>query len=190
MHSACAQARAWQDAGYENMRVALNLSARQFSQRDLQQIVMKTIRETGVDPTWIELELTESLLINCENRVINAMKDLSAVGVSVTIDDFGVGYSSYSYLKRYPVSALKIEQSFVRGMLVDAHDNAIVQSIIAMAHKLSLHVIAEGVETKAQSDSLLASQCDLLQGYYYGRPTPAAEFTKLLDKQRSAVKAA
>jgi diguanylate cyclase (GGDEF)-like protein/PAS domain S-box-containing protein len=183
MRAACLQARAWQESGVEHLRVAVNLSARQFSQRDLQQMVVRMLKDTGADPTWLELELTESLLINCENRVVAAMKDLAAIGVSVSIDDFGVGYSSYSYLKRYPVSALKIEQSFVRGMLTDAHDHAIVQSIITMAHKLGLHVIAEGVETRAQSELLCASQCDILQGYFFSRPMPAPDFTKLISKE-------
>ncbi len=183
MNRACIQARKWQDANLTPLKIAVNLSARQFSQRDLQAMIQKAIRDSGADPNWIELELTESMLMNCENRVINSMKDLAASGISITIDDFGVGYSSYSYLKRYPVSALKIEQSFVRGMLVDAHDNAIVQSVIAMAHKLNLRVIAEGVETKEQSDALVASRCNLLQGYYYGKPAPAEDFFKLLLKQ-------
>jgi diguanylate cyclase (GGDEF)-like protein/PAS domain S-box-containing protein len=186
MREACRQAKIWQDSGVDKLRVAVNLSARQFSQRDLHQMVERMLKDTGADPTWLELELTESLLINCENRVVAAMKDLAAIGVSVSIDDFGVGYSSYSYLKRYPVSALKIEQSFVKGMLVDAHDHAIVQSIITMAHKLNLHVIAEGVETKAQSELLVSSQCDLMQGFHFGRPMEAADFTKLVAKQYAA----
>ena len=180
MRAACRQAKEWQDSGGEKLRVAVNLSARQFSQRDIYQMVTKVLRETGLEPSLLELEITESLLLNGEGRIIAAMRNLAALGISVSIDDFGVGYSSYSYLKRYPVSALKIDQSFIQGMLSNSHDHAIVQAIITMGHEMGLQVIAEGVETQEHSHLLAASRCDVLQGYYFGRPMPAGEISKLL----------
>jgi diguanylate cyclase (GGDEF)-like protein/PAS domain S-box-containing protein len=188
MRAACIQSRIWHDAGYDGFRIAVNLSARQFGQRDLHQNVLRILRETNADPRGLELELTESLLINGESRVVAAMNDLTALGVTVSIDDFGIGYASYAYLKRYPVKALKIDQSFVKGMLSDTHDNAIVQSIISMAHNLGLTVIAEGVEAEEQRDALIELECDLLQGYFYGKPMPAEQFTQMLTAQDSIKK--
>ncbi len=180
MRAACRQAKQWQEFGGDKLRVAVNLSARQFSQRDIHQMVTKVLRETGLEPTLLELEITESLLLSGEGRIIAAMRNLAALGISVSIDDFGVGYSSYSYLKRYPVSALKIDQSFIQGMLSNSHDHAIVQAIITMGHEMGLQVIAEGVETIEHSQLLAASRCDILQGYFYGRPMPAGQISNLL----------
>lgn len=185
IRTACAQNKAWQDAGLGSLRIAVNLSARQFAQQDLVQFVAAVLNETALAPHYLEIELTESLVMADVEHATNVLRDFKALGVQLAIDDFGTGYSSLSYLKRFPIDVLKIDQSFVRDITSDADDAAIVMTIIALAHSLHLHVIAEGVETLAQLRYLQRHGCDLMQGYYFSRPLATQEFTQLQQQNKS-----
>jgi len=179
LRTACAQNKAWQLAGLKPISVAVNLSARQFRQPDLVEKVAAILDETGLDPACLELELTESLVMQDVEKTIATLGKLKAMGIKLSIDDFGTGYSSLSYLKRFPIDTLKIDQSFVRDITTDPDDAAIAKSIISMAHDMQLRVIAEGVETEAQKLFLQQRHCDEMQGYLFSRPVPAAEFETL-----------
>jgi diguanylate cyclase (GGDEF)-like protein/PAS domain S-box-containing protein len=181
LRTACAQAKAWQLAGHGDLRIAVNLSARQFSQQDLAQSILAVLEETGLAPHCLEIELTESLVMEDVEDAIGILRQLKAVGVLLSIDDFGTGYSSLSYLKRFPIDVLKIDQSFVRDITLDPDDAAIVLSIISLAHNLKLLVIAEGVETREQLDYLARHGCSQMQGYYFSQPVPAKAFEQLLS---------
>ncbi|MFC7514860.1 EAL domain-containing protein [Herbaspirillum sp. GCM10030257] len=176
LRTACMQGVAWQRAGLGDLRIAVNLSARQFYQQDLVATVRDILEETGLPPQLLELELTESMMMSDVEVAAAILRDLKDIGVHLSIDDFGTGYSSLSYLKRFPIDLLKIDQSFVRDITLDPDDAAIVLSIISLAHSLRLEVIAEGVETEAQLAYLQKHGCDYMQGYYFSRPLPAEEF--------------
>ena len=180
MRTACAQNKAWQDAGLGKLRVAVNLSARQFGAADLLPGIEAALLDTGLEPDCLELELTESLFMSDITPAVELLHRMKALGVKLSIDDFGTGYSSFSYLSRFPIDVLKIDRSFVSDITQDANDAAIVASIIALAHNLRLSVIAEGVETAEQLDYLRHQGCDEMQGYYFSRPLPAREFEQLL----------
>lgn len=184
LRAACAQNRRWQDQGIPPFPVSVNISARQFQQPDLNALIARVLGETNLDPRWLELELTESLLMANAEQTISALKTLHEMGIGLAIDDFGVGYSSLSYLKRFPIDTIKIDQSFVRHITSDADDAAIATAIIAMAHSLNLTVVAEGVETGEQSAFLERQQCDAIQGYLISPPRPAHEITPLLCAKR------
>jgi diguanylate cyclase (GGDEF)-like protein/PAS domain S-box-containing protein len=184
MRTAAAQNKAWQDAGLGRLRVAVNLSARQFASSDLLQNIEAVLNETGLDPACLELELTESLFMSDVTPAVELLHRMKSLGVNLSIDDFGTGYSSFSYLSRFPIDVLKIDRSFVNDIGHDANDAAIVASIIALAHNLRLSVIAEGVETAEQLDYLRHQGCDEMQGYYFSRPLPAQEFEQLLRQRR------
>ena len=173
---ACRQARRWHDAGHSGLRISVNLSARQFQQPDLHERIDAVIRATGIDPTTLELELTESMLMADPAAATEVLRELANLGVKMAIDDFGTGYSSLAYLKRFPVTRLKIDQSFVRDLSTDLNDAAIVSAVVAMAVSLKLEVIAEGVETIEQLRYLETHGCHAIQGYYFSRPKPAADF--------------
>jgi diguanylate cyclase (GGDEF)-like protein/PAS domain S-box-containing protein len=183
LRQACAQIKAWQHDGDSPMRVAVNLSARQFYQHDLVSTVAAALEEGGLAPEQLEIELTESLVMTDVERAVAILRGLKALGVHIAIDDFGTGYSSLSYLKRFPIDVLKIDQSFVRDITVDADDAAIVLSIISLAHNLRLKVVAEGVETAEQLAYLREHGCDQVQGFYFSEPLPAAELQTLLKKE-------
>jgi diguanylate cyclase (GGDEF)-like protein/PAS domain S-box-containing protein len=185
MRSACAQNKAWQDAGLGRLRVAVNLSARQFSAADLVPGIEQVLSDTGLDPSCLELELTESLFMSDVTPAVELLHRMKRLGVKLSIDDFGTGYSSFSYLSRFPIDVLKIDRSFVNDITHDANDAAIVASIIALAHNLRLSVIAEGVETAEQLDYLRHQGCDEMQGYYFSRPLPPQEFEQLLRQRHS-----
>ncbi|MGB9109776.1 MAG: EAL domain-containing protein, partial [Telluria sp.] len=185
MRTACAQNKAWQDAGLGNLRVAVNLSARQFSATELLPGIEQVLLDTGLDPSCLELELTESLFMSDVTPAVDLLHRMKSLGVKLSIDDFGTGYSSFSYLSRFPIDVLKIDRSFVNDITIDANDAAIVASIIALAHNLRLSVIAEGVETAEQLDYLRHQGCDEMQGYYFSRPLPAQEFEQLLRQRRA-----
>jgi EAL domain-containing protein (putative c-di-GMP-specific phosphodiesterase class I) len=153
--------------------VAVNVSSRQFRQRDFVEDVLSVIQETGANPHKLKLELTESLLLHDMEDIIAKMTALKAEGVSFSLDDFGTGYSSLSYLKRLPLGQLKIDQSFVRDVLTDSNDAAIARTIIALAKSLGMKVIAEGVETEGQREFLASEGCHAYQGYLFGRPGTA-----------------
>jgi diguanylate cyclase (GGDEF)-like protein len=174
LHVVCTQMRSWLDAGLEPLRVAVNLSACQFRQTMLRQRVKRMLHETGVAPELLELELTESVIMDDIQTSSILLRDLKEMGVHISMDDFGTGYSSLSMLKRLPLDTLKIDQSFVRDITTDPDDAAIVDAVISLAHSLRLRVIAEGVETSQQLDFLRSRGCDEVQGYLYSRPLPVA----------------
>ena len=170
LRTACSQARKWQDEGLPPVSIAINVSAVQFRQQGFCELIRRVLRETGLAPHYLELELTESLLLGNADVTLSVLQELKAMGLTLAIDDFGTGYSSFSYLKRFPVSKLKIDRSFVRDVAVNPDDAAITTAIISMAKSLNLKVIAEGVEDEAQMSFLRAHQCDEIQGYYFSRP--------------------
>lgn len=179
LRQACLAARGWHDRGF-GITVAVNLSARQLREPGLVETVRNALDESGLEARYLELELTESILIDQAEFVFGVLQQLRDMGVQLSLDDFGTGYSSLSYLKRFPITRLKIDQSFIRNVVDDPEDAAIVGAIISMAHNLKLRVIAEGVEAAGQRDFLRSRQCDEVQGYYFGRPVPAEEITDLL----------
>lgn len=176
MREACRQAKAWQDAGLPRFVVAVNLSAVQFRLPDFCQTVADALTDSGLSPDCLELELTESLLINDADGVLETVRELKALGLQLSIDDFGTGYSSLAYLKRFDVDKLKIDQSFVRDMDRDADSAALVLAIVQMAHSLGLKTIAEGVEHEHLAAALRSLNCDEAQGYHFARPMPAVDF--------------
>ena len=184
---ACRQGCLWQQAGFAPLRVAVNISARQFRQSDLVAMVRRVLRETGFDGRHLELELTESLLMDDVDGAIATMTQLSQLGVGLSIDDFGTGYSSLAYLKRFPIDYLKIDRSFVRDIMDDPNDAAIAATIIDLARNMNLHVIAEGIELEAQRAFLQQKGCRYGQGYLFSQPLPADQLTLLLARQ-SAVR--
>jgi len=184
VRTACLQNKAWQNAGLPTITMAVNISARQFREKNLLQAVAKILAETGLDPTQLELEVTESVIMHDAQHVIAALQAFRDMGVRLSVDDFGTGYSSLSYLKRFPVDRLKIDQSFVRDITTDADDAAIAQAVITLGHTMNLRVIAEGVETPEQLAFLRRNQCDEMQGYLFGKPMSADEFGKLLESGR------
>jgi diguanylate cyclase (GGDEF)-like protein len=183
LRAACKQARTWQQLGLHTARIAVNLSALQFRQADLAGIIQAIFREHGLNPDMgvLELELTESILMKNVEGAIATLKRLHELGIHLSIDDFGTGYSSLSYLKQFPITSLKIDQSFVRDLSKGNDDTEIVNAIIALGHSLGLNVIAEGVETVEQLSHLRAMKCDEMQGYLFSRPVPADEMTRLLQ---------
>jgi diguanylate cyclase (GGDEF)-like protein/PAS domain S-box-containing protein len=186
MQEACRQAMAWQRAGLPEILVAVNLSAVQFKRGDVEQTVIGALEESGFDPALLELEITESILIQNVESVLDTVKRLKLLGVKLSIDDFGTGYSSLSYLKRFDVDKLKIDQSFVRDLAVDPDDAAIIRAIIQMAHSLNLRTIAEGVENEAMLEQLRIFSCDEVQGFHFARPMPAEEFSRYLLGERNS----
>ena len=180
LREACRQNKRWQDAGLPPARVSVNLSARQFHQRNVARQVMSVLDETGLDPRYLELELTESTIMKHPEEATRMLNELSALGIGLAIDDFGTGYSSLNRLKRFPVDRLKIDRSFVADIGVSSDDEAITAAIITLAHSLDLRVIAEGVETRAQFDFLKARACNEMQGYFFSRPVPQDELAALL----------
>ncbi|MCP8686436.1 putative bifunctional diguanylate cyclase/phosphodiesterase [Marinobacterium sedimentorum] len=180
LRKACAQARIWRDTGYPPLRVAVNFSACQFRQKNLLDLVKTVLDENELPPEFLEVEITESTLMQDTAASLRTLQELRACGISISLDDFGTGYSSLSYLKRFPVDALKIDRSFVCDIPQDADDVAINSAIIAMAAKLNIRVIAEGVETLEQLDFLRSEGCALVQGYYLQRPASAQDLAAML----------
>ncbi len=182
LHSACTQLKQWQAAGLAAQRVAVNLSARQFYDHDLAATVAAALAASGLAPAHLELELTESIVMNDASATIETLSRLKAMGLTLSIDDFGTGYSSLSYLKRFPLDILKIDASFIHDLGNGEEGGAIVTAIIAMGHSLGLGIIAEGVEERAQLAFLQAQGCDEVQGYYFSRPLPVDEMAQLLQQ--------
>jgi EAL domain-containing protein (putative c-di-GMP-specific phosphodiesterase class I)/AmiR/NasT family two-component response regulator len=180
LQTACRQMQVWQNAGFSGLRVAVNLSARQFHQPDLSSRVAQILAEIGLEPSSLELELTESLMVEDAPSAIATLQQLKSLGVSISIDDFGTGYSSLSYLAQYPFDTLKIDRCFISNITHGCTNAAIVKAIIEMAHSLCLEVIAEGVETEAEKDFLGRYKCDTMQGYLFSPPLPAGDFEQLL----------
>ncbi|PSL40747.1 PAS domain S-box-containing protein/diguanylate cyclase (GGDEF)-like protein [Planomicrobium soli] len=184
LRKACQQSKAWQDAGLPPFRVAINISARQFTQTNLAETVKSALEESGLSPQYLELELTESIIQGSKSSIAT-MQELKKMGIHLSIDDFGTGYSSLSYLKLFPIDSLKIDQYFTRNIQVDSKDAALVDTIIRMGHNLNLNVIAEGVETAEQLDFLKSRLCDQAQGYYFNKPLPAEEISKIYCQKKS-----
>jgi diguanylate cyclase (GGDEF)-like protein/PAS domain S-box-containing protein len=185
LRMACTQGKIWEDAHSGPPQIAVNLSTRQFNQQNLAGRLAQILDETGLDPSRLELELTESLLtenINVTSAMLNELR--MHMGLKLSIDDFGTGYSSLSYLKRFPLDALKLDRSFIRNVTTDSDDAVIVNSVIGLAHDLRLEVIAEGVENEEQLAYLRESGCDRVQGYYFSEPLPAEDFSELLKREK------
>jgi predicted signal transduction protein with EAL and GGDEF domain/FixJ family two-component response regulator len=182
LRTACNQARAWQKLARRPVRMAVNLSAKQFKDENLSQIVLSALHDTGLDPRLLELELTEGTLMDDAKATLATLEQLRGIGVYLSIDDFGTGYSSMNYLKRFDVRALKIDRSFISGLPQDSENAAITRAIIAMAHGLKMVVVAEGVETGEQLVMLEEYGCDLVQGFYLGRPAPAEAVSGMLQQ--------
>jgi len=180
LRAACAQNKAWQRAGFDPIRISVNMSARQFRQKGLAQMVKRVLQETGLEAHYLDLEITESVLMYDVGIAIATMIELHNMGVQLSIDDFGTGYSSLAYLKRFPIDNLKIDQSFVCEITTDQNDAAIAISIIDLARNMNLNVIAEGIESQEQCDFLSSNGCQFGQGYMFSRPIEASEFTEIL----------
>jgi EAL domain-containing protein (putative c-di-GMP-specific phosphodiesterase class I) len=183
LRQACAQLKRWRDGGHPEMRIAVNLSARQFAQSNLTDFVAQVLEETGIPADALELEITESVTMQPSDDNIAVLHRLSNMGVQLSIDDFGTGYSSLAYLQNFPIHALKIDRSFVIGINEETHDAAIVTAIIAMAHSLHLNLIAEGVDRAEHVSFLTAHGCLAAQGFYYSQAVPADTLTRLLDER-------
>jgi diguanylate cyclase (GGDEF)-like protein len=177
---ACKQAKRWQDSGLPGVRVAVNLSARQFRDPMLGQTIGRAFSESGLDPRLLELEITESMVMQEPEKAAALLKDLKSMGLHLSIDDFGTGYSSLAYLKRFPIDSLKIDRSFVKDIPGNADDLAITQAVVAMAHGLRLRTVAEGVETQEQLEWLKRFGCDEVQGYLFSKALPADEMGRFL----------
>jgi diguanylate cyclase (GGDEF)-like protein len=180
LREACRQNRQWQDKGFVGMRVGVNISARQFQQRHLAETVMRILEEAELEPEFLELELTESSIMSNAEATIDVLTKLQTKGVAISVDDFGTGFSSLSYLKRLPIDSLKVDQSFVRELATDPDDAALVMAIVSLAHTLRLRVVAEGVETQEQLRFLRLLRCDEIQGYLISKPLPVQGLEKLL----------
>ena len=187
LRTACLQGRRWRDEGFAPIRIAVNISARQFYDRDLSQTVIRILEETGLSPNYLELELTESSIMQNAEFAAEMLTRLKNMGINISIDDFGTGFSSLASLKRLPIDALKIDQSFVRDATSDPDDAALVMAIITLAHNLRLKVIAEGVETEDQLRFLQLLRCDEIQGYFFSKPLLAEKLVALFDSHSSRV---
>jgi diguanylate cyclase (GGDEF)-like protein len=186
LRTACAQCKAWQDQGLPELLMSVNLSPRQFRQKNLVEMITGVLEDTGLDPRLLELEITEGTIMYHAETAVALLQQLHLLGVQLSVDDFGTGYSSLAYLKRFPVQRLKIDQSFVRDLTTNADDASIVAAVIAMAKSLKLGVVAEGVETREQLAFLAGLHCDDYQGYYFSRPVPAEEFGRLFKNTAEA----
>jgi EAL domain-containing protein (putative c-di-GMP-specific phosphodiesterase class I) len=186
LRAACRQAREWLDAGLLTGPMAVNISALQFRQKDFTPLVRRVLDETGLPPEYLEFEITEGVLLSNADETFVALNELKTIGLKLTIDDFGTGYCSFSYLKQFPVSKLKIDRSFIRGVAVDPDDAAITTAIIHMAQSLNLQVIAEGVENEAQFSFVRENRCNAIQGFYFSAPLNRAEFECVLRSAKSA----
>jgi diguanylate cyclase (GGDEF)-like protein/PAS domain S-box-containing protein len=183
LKTACEQRKLWESQGFKDFRISVNLSARQFHYANLVDMVGDTIRKSGIDPKDLDLELTESTIMDRLEETTLTLKRLKNMGAHISIDDFGTGYSSLMYLKTFPIDTIKVDKSFVNDVTTDPDDQAITQAIISMAHSLQLETVAEGVETKDQLDVLRAQGCDIIQGYLFSKPLPANEISLMLLAQ-------
>jgi EAL domain-containing protein (putative c-di-GMP-specific phosphodiesterase class I) len=183
LETACAQLKAWEDNPHtQNLVIAVNVSAKQFGQQSFVEQVLDILKASGANPNRLKLELTESMLVNNVDDIIEKMNALKNKGVKFSLDDFGTGFSSLTYLKSLPLTQLKIDQSFVRDALTNSNDAAIIRTIIALGDSLEMEVIAEGVETEQQREFLAAHGCHNYQGYLFSKPLPVKEFEQLLRK--------
>lgn len=180
--SAAAQTRRWQNAGLRDLRIAVNVSARQFREKDFVDRIGQILGQAGLDPQSVELEITETSIMEHGESALTVLSEIRKMGIRIAIDDFGTGYSSLSYLKRLPIDSVKLDRSFVSGATTDPNDAALVMAIITLAHNLNLKVVAEGVETEEQRDFLRLLRCDAGQGYLFGKPMPADVFDATINR--------
>ncbi len=188
LREACRQLRVWQDAGLPTLMVAVNVSPVQFRQPGFVETVADALAASGLNPHFLELELTERTVMEDAEQTLKTLSALNEMGVELAVDDFGTGYSSLAYLKRFPVGKLKIDRSFIRNLEVDMDDRAITSTILSMGRGLRLEVLAEGVETKAQYQILRGMGCELVQGYHFSQPLPPEQFVEFLEKYRTTLK--
>jgi diguanylate cyclase (GGDEF)-like protein len=186
LRTACLQAVIWQKSGLQPITMSVNLSGQHFIRENLLETVGKTLRDTGLDPHYLELELTESVLMKNAEETVRTLRALKEMGVHISIDDFGTGYSSLSYLKRFPLDTLKVDRSFIKEIPADQDSAEITKAIIAMAHSLKLRVLAEGVETEEQLAFLHEHGCEVLQGFLYSRPLPYEDLVRFVSEKRPA----
>jgi diguanylate cyclase (GGDEF)-like protein len=182
LRTACDQVRVWQESGSPDLQVAVNVSAIQFHSTELVQLVESVLKESGLDPRCLELEITEGITLHDAEATIDTLERLRALGVTLSVDDFGTGYSSLRYLKRFPVQKIKIDQSFVREVDTDPRGAAISEAVVNLAHRLQMRVLAEGVEREGELRCLQRIGCDEAQGHYFSRACPAEEITRLLSR--------
>jgi diguanylate cyclase (GGDEF)-like protein len=183
LRTACTQGREWNEAGFPELRVAVNLSGHQLRQSNLVETVVRVLEETSLSPDRLELEITESTIMQDDEGTLAAFEELHQMGVGLALDDFGTGYSSLSYLRRFSLTRVKVDRSFVKGIPADQYDGALTTAVIGMAHSIGLKVVAEGVETPEQADFLREHDCDELQGFLFGRAVPAEEFSQLIEAE-------
>ncbi|NEP60367.1 MAG: EAL domain-containing protein, partial [Symploca sp. SIO2G7] len=184
LYRACQQVQDWHNRGFVPLRLAVNISGRQFNQMELRQKLVQIIGKTGFNPRYLELELTESLLVQNVEVAIKRLKGLKTLGIQIAVDDFGTGYSSLSYLQQLPFDILKIDQCFIHRLVDNTNQAVITKTIIQMAKNLNLRVTAEGVESPSQLSFIYRNQCDEMQGYLFSRPVPAHEFEQLLKSKK------
>ena len=182
LRTACTQAKGWSAAGHPSIQLSVNLSDSQFHDSTLTKKVAHVLADTKFPPELLDLELTETIAVRNPERSVAALQDLRAVGVQLSLDDFGTGFSSLRHLQQYPINALKIDQSFIRNIAADQRDAAITRTVIAMAHNLGLRVLAEGVETQDQLDFLREHGCEEVQGFIVSQPLPPDQFVPFVSK--------
>ncbi|MBW2712972.1 MAG: EAL domain-containing protein, partial [Deltaproteobacteria bacterium] len=180
LRTACRLNKQWQDEGLARVPIAVNLSGHQFREERLEGLVEEILEETGLAPEYLELEITESIMMTERLEAAKALERLRSKGIRVALDDFGTGFSSLGYVKDFPLDAIKIDRFFIRDIQFGGDAAAIVKAIVGMAHSLGIRVVAEGVEERAQVESAAAFGCDELQGYFFSRPIPESEFPALL----------
>ncbi len=188
LRTACKRAKKWHDMGYRGLYVAVNLSTRQFREKNLAETIERILEESGLSPNYLKLEVTESGIMEDPEEAIAKMNRLRSKGIRFSIDDFGTGYSSLSYMKRFPIDTLKIDRSFIAESATNRDDREIIKTIISMARNLSIETVAEGVENKDQQDFLSRHGCRMMQGYYFGRPMPAVELEDILRRKDIVLK--
>ncbi len=186
LQEACHQAKRWEREGLGSFKIAVNISPRQFRHGDLVQDVVEALRKAELDPRWLELEVTENLLMRDADQTVSNLTELKTMGVSIAVDDFGTGYSSLRYLRRFPIDVIKMDRAFVQDIAAGLRDAAVTNTIIALAHNLNRGLVAEGVETRQQAELLHEKGCHLMQGYLFGKPMPAERFTAMLRAEGAA----
>ena len=182
LKEACRQNKEWQDEGLPPLRISVNLSAKHFHEKDLPDLIVSVLEEAGLDPKYLMIEITESTIIENVEETIHILQKLRKMGIGISVDDFGTGYSSLNYLNRFPIDELKIDKSFIEGILKDHDSGKVISAIIALAHNLNLKVVAEGVETEEQFKFLRDGHCNEMQGYYLSRPLSSHDFRRLIEK--------
>jgi len=185
LYEACIQNKMWQEIGFAPLRVAVNLSAKQFEQENLVEVIQEILAKTRLEPKWLELEITESIIMKNFELSIEILNKFRGMGIHVSLDDFGTGYSSLNYLKRLPIDTLKIDKSFVDNITQDSNDEIIAKAVIELAHKMGLEVVAEGVEEVEQLNFLKEQKCDKIQGFLFSKPVSEEDFQKLIKSSQT-----